>query len=567
MNVDHGRLGHLRAGQGAVENHVIDEFVAGRLSRRDFLRRGAVVGISVPVLGAVLSACGSSSSPSTTTSSSPAAAGKAGATIKVGIVVPTAAIDPLTIADQGGLDMLGQTGEYLVFSDEHLMLQPQLATSWKPNSTADVWTFKIRQNVKFHDGTPLTADDVVYTYKLQTDPKNAANALSAFGGVLVPGGVKKVDDFTVAFHLEAPNGNFPYLTSSDNYNMIILPSGYDPAKWQGSFIGTGPFVMKTYTAKVGATFARNEQYWGTKALPAATEFTFYDTQVPQILALTSGTLDVIGQFAVTGGEQLLAAGAPYNIVRLKSSAHRELSMRCDKAPFTDPRVRQAIALTLNRPAIVTALFKGYADIGNDSPFAPVFPSTNTSIAERKQDVAKAKSLLSAAGHPSGFTTQLIGINTLEIPDFGQIVAQAAKGIGVTINTKFEDGATYYGKATFGNSDWLDATMSLVDYGHRSVPNVFLTAPLQTYNAKAGTGTWNAAHFNNAQYNSLSKKYIAEVDLSTQRSVAGQIETLLLDQTPIIFAYFYNYLSASAKNVTGIYPTAIGHIFLSKVKKS
>jgi peptide/nickel transport system substrate-binding protein len=567
VNVDHGRLGHLRAGQGAVENHVIDEFVAGRLSRRDFLRRGAVVGISVPVLGAVLSACGSSSSPSTTTSSSPAAAGKAGATIKVGIVVPTAAIDPLTIADQGGLDMLGQTGEYLVFSDEHLMLQPQLATSWKPNSTADVWTFKIRQNVKFHDGTPLTADDVVYTYKLQTDPKNAANALSAFGGVLVPAGVKKVDDFTVAFHLEAPNGNFPYLTSSDNYNMIILPSGYDPAKWQGSFIGTGPFVMKTYTAKVGATFARNEQYWGTKALPAATEFTFYDTQVPQILALTSGTLDVIGQFAVTGGEQLLAAGAPYNIVRLKSSAHRELSMRCDKAPFTDPRVRQAIALTLNRPAIVTALFKGYADIGNDSPFAPVFPSTNTSIAERKQDVAKAKSLLSAAGHPSGFTTQLIGINTLEIPDFGQIVAQAAKGIGVTINTKFEDGATYYGKATFGNSDWLDATMSLVDYGHRSVPNVFLTAPLQTYNAKAGTGTWNAAHFNNAQYNSLSKKYIAEVDLSTQRSVAGQIETLLLDQTPIIFAYFYNYLSASAKNVTGIYPTAIGHIFLSKVKKS
>ena len=189
MNVDHGRLGHLRAGQGAVENHVIDEFVAGRLSRRDFLRRGAVVGISIPVLGAVLSACGSSSSPSTTTSSSPAAAGKAGATIKVGIVVPTAAINPLTIADQGGLDMLGQTGEYLVFSDELLTLQPQLATSWKPNSTADVWTFKIRQNVKFHDGTPLTADDVVYTYKLQTDPKNAANALSAFGGVLVPAGV------------------------------------------------------------------------------------------------------------------------------------------------------------------------------------------------------------------------------------------------------------------------------------------------------------------------------------------------------------------------------------------
>ncbi len=110
-------------------------------------------------------------------------------------------------------------------------------------------------------------------------------------------------------------------------------------------------------------------------------------------------------------------------------------------------------------------------------------------------------------------------------------------------------------------------MSLVDYGHRSVPNVFLTAPLQTINAKKGTGPWNAAHFSNSQYDKLSQQYIAAVDLSTQRQIAGQIETLLLDQTPIIFGYFYNYLAASGKNVTGIYPTAIGHIFLNKVTKS
>ena len=568
MNVDNGRLDHLRAGQGVVENHVIDEFVAGRLSRRDFLRRGAVVGISVPVLGAVLSACGSSSSPAPAASTSGSApAGAAGATIKAGIVVPTGQINPLTVADQGGLDMLAQTGEYLCLSDQHLMLQPVLAESWSANAAADVWTFKIRQGVKFHNGAALTADDVVYTYKLQTDPKKASNALSAFGGVLAPSGVKKVDDFTVAFHLEAANGNFPYLTSSDNYNMIIIPNNYDPASWQGSFVGTGPFVMKSYTAKVGATFARNEQYWGTKALPAATEFTFYDSQTPSILALTGGTIDVVGQFAVSGGEQLLAAGAPYNIIRLKSSAHRELSMRCDKAPFTDPRVRQAVALTLDRPSIVQALFKGFADLGNDSPFAPVFPSTNTSIAQRKQDIAKAKSLLSAAGHSSGFSTQLITEQFLEIPQYAQIVAQEAKAIGVDIKLKVESSAAYYGKATFGNSDWLDATMSLVDYGHRSVPNVFLTAPLVTTDAKTGTGPWNAAHFSNTQYDSLVKQYVAAVDLSTQRTIAGKIETLLLDQTPIIFGYFYNYLSASAKNVTGVYPTAIGHLFLTKATKS
>ena len=167
MNADHRRLGRLREEQGDIGNHVIDEFVAGRISRRDFIRRGSVVGISLPVLGAILSACGSSSSTSSSPSSS---TGKSGATIRVGIIVPTAAINPVTVADQGGLDMLAQTGEYLCLSDQTLTLKPVLATSWTPNSTADVWTFKIRQGVKFHDGSPLTADDVVYTFKLQTNP-------------------------------------------------------------------------------------------------------------------------------------------------------------------------------------------------------------------------------------------------------------------------------------------------------------------------------------------------------------------------------------------------------------
>jgi peptide/nickel transport system substrate-binding protein len=560
VNTRKVRLDQLRADQSEIGNHVIDEFVAGRLNRRDFLRRGALVGISAPVLGGVLAACGSSSpSPS-----SSGGAGASGATIRVGISTPAAAINPLTISDQGGLDMLGQTGEYLCLSDQTLTLRPVLATSWTPNATADVWTFKIRKGVKFHDGSPLTADDVVYTYKLQTNPAGKASALSNLGGVLLPSGVVKVDDYTVAFHLQAPNGNFPYLTSSDNYTMIILPNNYDPAKWESSFIGTGPFKLKSYTPKTGATFVRNEEYWGPKAIPAATQFTFYDTEPPSILALTSGTIDVLGQFTVTNGPQLLTGG--YNVIKLKSSAHRELSMRCDQAPFNDARVRQALALSLDRPAIVSALFKGDSDIGNDSPFAPVYPSTNTSVPQRAQNIAQAKALLSQAGHPHGFSATLTTENVFEIPQLSQIVQQSAKAIGVNMKLNVEAQPKYYGNYLFGTSDWLDATISLVDYGHRSVPNVFLTAPLQTTNAKAGTGSWNAAHFNNPQYDRLSNQYIATSDLTTQKSIAGQIETLLLAETPIIYAYFYNYLTASAKNVTGAYPTAIGHIFVNNCRK-
>ena len=562
--IDHRRLGHLRQSQGELANHIIDEYVAGRLSRRDFIRRATVVGITVPALGAILDACSSSSSSTTSTATSaPASSAAAGAVIRAGITTPAAAINPITVADQGGLDMLAQTGEYLVLSDQTLTLQPVLATKWSSNASASVWTFTIRQGVKFHDGTPLTADDVVYSMKLYAGP--GSEALSAFAGVLTPDGVQKVDDFTVAFNLEAANGNFPYLVSSDNYNTIIMPNGFAPANWQSSFPGTGPFVMSSYTPKVGASFTRNESYWGTKALPSATQFTFYDTQPPSILALTGGTIDVLGQFSVTGGEALLAGG--YNIIKLNSSAHRELSMRCDTAPFTDPRVRQAIALTLNRPEIVTALFKGLAVVGNDNPFAPIFPSTNTTVPQRVENLSMAKSLLSAAGHPNGFTTTLSTENIQEIPELAQIVAQSAAAIGVKINLNIEEQSKYYGNFEFGGSDWLDATMSLVDYGHRGVPNVFLTAPLQTTNATTGTGAWNAAHFANSQYDGLVAQYIAAPDLSSQRTIAGQIETLLLAQTPIIYPYFYNYLTATATGVGGVYPTAIGHLFLYNATKS
>ena len=142
-----------------------------------------------------------------------------------------------------------------------------------------------------------------------------------------------------------------------------------------------------------------------------------------------------------------------------------------------------------------------------------------------------------------------------------MIAEAATKIGVKINLKVETQANYYGKATFGNSDWLDAVMSLVDYGDRGVPNVFLDAPLLS------DGVWNAAHFKDPAYDSLVKQYTAAVDLQTQKTIAGKIETLLLDQTPIIYGYFYNYLTATAKNVSGVYPTAIGHLFLYNASKS
>jgi peptide/nickel transport system substrate-binding protein len=216
---------------------------------------------------------------------------------------------------------------------------------------------------------------------------------------------------------------------------------------------------------------------------------------------------------------------------------------------------------------VTALFKGQAVVGNDSPFAPIFKSTDPSVPQRTQNLTKAKQLLAQAGVPRGFSTPLLTETTQEIPHFAQIVKQYAAQIGVNIGLTIETPTKYYGTSVFGKSDWLDGEMSLVDYGARAVPNVYLQAPLQTPNTKTGAGNWNAARFSNPTYDALSKEYIATVDLSTQRRLAGQIQRLLLDETPIIFAYFYDYLSAAQKNVSGTYPTAQGQFFLWNATKS
>jgi len=559
--VNHERLDNLRRGQGPIQEHIIDEFLAGNLSRRDFLKRGTAFGLSVPLLGGILEANGGPRlRASSATSTSPR---KAGATIKAGILVPTGAINPLTIADEGSLELLGNVGEFLVLADQALGYKPWLATSWKSNAAATVWTFTIRQNAKFNDGTPMTVDDVVYSFKTQCDPKSGSTALSVFSGLLVPEGVVKVSDTQVAFHLEAPDAAFLDAVSCDNYNMVIVPNNYDYANYQKDWVGTGHFMMSSYTPNVGATFVPNPHYWGTPALPAQIDWTFYASETPMTAALEANEIDCLDQFFVSSSPQLL--NGSFNIIKLRGSGHRELSMRCDVGPFKNNLVRQAMGLLLDRPALVKSLFHGYADLGNDSPFAPVFPTT-APVPQRSQNLAKAKQLLAKAGYSRGFSTPLITEQRQEMPQVAQFVQQWAKEIGVDIKLTVETPTKYYGSAVYGTSDWLDGEMSMVDYGARSTPNLFLEAPLQTHNAKTGAGAWNAARFANPTYDKLTKQYVAATDLSIQRGLAKQIETLLLNETPIIFPYFYNYLAATQKNVSGVYPTALSQFFLWNASK-
>ena len=554
----------IRSRSSELENHLIDEYRSGYISRREFVRRGGVIGMSIPVVGFLAAACGTGSNTSTSSGGSADTAVKAGGkevavkpggTLKLGMSPgPTTEIDPILVADEGGLSVMSQSGEFLSWSDSKLQLQPRLAESWKPNSDGSEWTFKIRQGVKFHDGTPMTAEDVASSINALSDPKSGSNALSTFAGVLSKDSAKATDASTVVFSLDSPNGNFPYMLSSDNYNSVIVPKDLS-GKWEKTFPGTGPWKLEKYTPNSGVSFVPNKDYWDKTRVPKLDrqQVKFYPKEQAQILGLQSGDVDVLVHFSPTGGKALLN-DPNVTVIELRASVHREIHMRNDKKPFDDKRVRQAMGLVVDRAALVNGLLAGKADFGNDSPFAPVFPSTDKSVAQRKQDIEKAKALMQQAGVSNASVT----IDTwdgFELPDLAQLLQNDAAKIGLKLTPNVTPAGTYYGDAVFGKSPWLDSTMGITDYGHRSVPNVILGAPLLS------DGTWNSAHFKNTTYDSLVKQYNAASDVQSQQTVAKQIQELLLDETPIIFAYFYDYLGATAGNVGGVVITPIGHVQL------
>ncbi len=518
-----------------LEHHIADEFRAGRLSRRMFLHHAARIGM--------LAALPARAAPR----------GKPGATIRVASLTPAGAMEPLTVSEIGGLAILCQTGEFLIMDGPDLILRPCLALSWTPNADCSVWTFALRPGVKYHDGQTFCAADVVATMDRLCDPKQGSNALSVLRGVLSPGGTKRVDDLTVRFELDAPIGSFPFYVSSDNYNAIMLPANY-AGDFEKTFNGTGPFRIDRYTAKVGATFVRNPTYWGPPALPARTEFSFFGDQQPQILALEDDQVDVIVQISVQGAQGLLR-DPDVKIIDIPASTHRQLHLRCDAGPMADRRVRQAIALSLNRPGLVHGLFQGRARLGNDSPFAPIYAATDQAIPQRTYDVARARALMREAGLADGFETTLTTERVQEIPDLAVLVQNACADIGIRVNLRIEDGETYYGAAQFGRSDWLDSEMGITDYGHRGVPNVTLAAPYLS------NGAWNAAHFRNPTYDRLVASFIAAIDLATQRDIAGKLQSLLLEETPVIIPYFYDYIAATGPKLTGVAVSGMSQVFL------
>lgn len=444
---------------------------ADEITRRRLLQRMGAGGLALAGAG-LLSACGGSSTgptQSTTVATgdrnfgAPATPARGG-TLRMGMIgngtaetanpnIVTSPIDTVRVA---------AIFDPMIRPAPFYKREPGLVVDWAHNDDATVWELKLRSGVTWHDGKPLTADDLIYTLRTFGAP-------TSFGGNAVSfvalRDLKKLDDLTVRVPLKIPVADLGAYFIYVNSTFVIQ----DGTKDFRNPVGTGPYKVDSFVPGQRMVASANRDYWDSpKPYPDKFELVSIDDPTARMNALTSGQIDI-------------AAGMPYAEARanLNNDAYRVVVgqpglsyvfyMRVDAPAFRDPRVREAMKLIPDRQAMINSSLSGFGDVGRDL-IAPGVAFFNDSLPARKQDLEKAKSLLKAAGASDLRVT----LHTAEIlpgfVDAASVFAEQAKAAGVQIEVKREQIAQYFNpsvlylKMPFAQSAWpgpsLNASYSL-----------------------------------------------------------------------------------------------------------
>ncbi len=325
-----------------------------------------------------------------------------------------AAIDEIVYANVfEGLTRFGPDGSVL----------PGLAASWEIAPDGLSWVFNLVEGATFHDGTPLTADDVVFSFDraMAEDSTNAQKAL--FDGI---NEVTAIDDTTVEIGLDAPKGSLLFNLA---WGDAVIVSEASAANNTSIPIGTGPFKFGQWVQGDRVELVRNEEYWGaTPALEKIT-FKFISDPTAAFAAMMAGDVDAFPVFPAPENLAQFEADPRFSVIVGSTEGETILAMNHARPPFDDIRVREAVAHAIDRQAIIDGAMFGYGTpIG--SHFAPHHPAYEDLTALSVYDPELAKTLLAEAGHADGFTTTL----ALPPPSYarrgGEIVASQLRAVGI-----------------------------------------------------------------------------------------------------------------------------------------
>jgi peptide/nickel transport system substrate-binding protein len=507
---------------------------ANTVGRREFLRGLAATG-AIAGTGSLLAAC--SSSGSSTPSASPASATKRrGGSLKLGLTGGSGSdtLDPhkgLTYLDTARAQSLYQP---LLQLNTQAQTEYVLAEEISPRGSTSDWVIRLRKGITFHDGKPLTADDVIFTLKRIVNGKlTGATPL----GPIDVNGLRKLDTHTVQVPMTSPYGSFIDQLAYWYY-LYIVPAGFDPAHPNG----TGPFKYQSFTPGQRSVFARNKNYW-KPGLPYVDTLTIIDFSDSASLqnALVGGVIHGAGALE---GPQLaeLAANSNVRTVKSHTGAITPFTMRVDQAPFNDVNVRQAMRLLVGRPQLIDSSLDGDAVVGYDVS-SPYDPNYDTSL-HRVQDIAQAKSLLKRAGQEH-LTVQLVtspvATGTVAM---ATVLQQQAKAAGVTINLRQVDPTTFFGP------NYLHWTFSQDFYNY----SPYLAQVAQSL---LPTSPFNETHWSLPRYVSLYKQANATASPAVRREIEHEMQSIDFNQGGYIIPAFIDALDAYSTKITGYSAARVG----------
>lgn len=436
----------------------------------------------------------------------------------------------------------------LVMTDGDLKPMPSLAESW--TSEGNTWTFKLRSGVKFSDGSPFTADDVVFSYARAGKVPNSPSPFTIYLQKVEK--VEAVDPLTVRITTSQP---FPLLISN-LANLPILSAkaaagsaaeGKTTAELNNGdgLVGTGPYKFVSWKRGAELVLDRNPHYWG-KA-PAWDKVTYrpLSSAAARVAALLSGGVDVI-EDPPTDDLPRLKKEAGLNIVEKPSARiiyvaldqHGEKTpgiTGADKNPLLDKRVREALSLSIDRHALVERIMGGVGQ-----PAGQLLPSTmlgaSKALAQApKVDVEKAKKLLTEAGYPNGFTMQLGSPNGRYINDsrVAQTIASMWSRIGVKTTVEAAAPPVFFkNRDSYAYSAYLAGWS--VSTGEMSNA---LNALLVTPDPKKGVGTTNRSRYSNPEMDKLVEEAGVIMDDKVRGEKLAQASEMAMKDYAMIPVHF------------------------------
>jgi peptide/nickel transport system substrate-binding protein len=421
--------------------------------------------------------------------------------------------------------------EPLVFQDAKQALQPGLAESWRTiNDTT--WEFKLRKGVKFYDGTPLTADDVLATFKrIPNVPRSPSNFNSFIAGVEF----EKVDDHTILAKTKTPAPLVP--TNLSTFGIVskscaetATTEDFNANKCLG---GTGPFKLAEFKPGDRVVMERNDAYWGKKADWGKVTFRFLTASPTRVAALLANDVDVIEGVPPTDMARLQSNQALSVVQELSNRViyfhldqFRETSPfitakdgSAIKNPLLDKRVREALSKAINRPAIVERIMEKQA-VPAEQVLPSIFYGTSKTLKPTEFDLAGARKLLADAGFPNGFKMKMHGPNGRYVNDTKIIEAVAQMftraGIETEIETvppaNFFTRASTGGKNDKGETGFPEFSFILVGWGAGTgETSGSLRALLGTPDRATGAGAANRGRYSNAAFDAKVNDALRTVD--------------------------------------------------------